>query len=131
MMQVYIAAVEFKFGIYDYRNAVADLLTLKQKCTVEEYNKEFDSIRFHVSTHNRGYDELLFTSHFVNGLKDELKAAVHYRKQINVSWQKTEEHMYQIHPYIYDISVDRGHSSRQIYHIPNNHELTIHKKYVK
>jgi hypothetical protein len=58
-MQVYsssqfIAAVESKFGIYDYSNAVTDLLTLKQQCTVEEYTKEFDSIRFHVSTHNRG-----------------------------------------------------------------------------
>jgi len=44
---------------------------------VEEYTSEFEAIQFQVSMHNPGYDELFFASHFVKGLKEEVRASVH------------------------------------------------------
>lgn len=72
----FIAAVEEKFGAYDYKKALDTLLELKQESSVEEYAKEFESVRYQLSMHNPGYDELFFASHFVRGLKDELRGAV-------------------------------------------------------
>lgn len=44
--------------------------------TVEEYTKEFEAIRFIVSMYNPAYDELYFASHFVKGLKEEIRGVV-------------------------------------------------------
>lgn len=43
---------------------------------MEEYAKEFEGICFMVTMHNPGYDDLFFGSHFVKGLKDELRGMV-------------------------------------------------------
>jgi hypothetical protein len=43
---------------------------------VEDYIKEFEAIQYQVSMFNIGFDDLLFTSHFVNGLKDEIRGVV-------------------------------------------------------
>jgi hypothetical protein len=40
----FVAAVEQKFGAFDYRNAIQDLLTLKQEGTVEDYIKDFKAL---------------------------------------------------------------------------------------
>lgn len=69
-------AVNVKFRANDYRNAVSDLLELKQEGTVEEYTTAFESLRYQVDMHNLGYDELLFVSQFVKGLKEEIRGAV-------------------------------------------------------
>lgn len=72
----FTTAVETKFGAYDYRSALEDLLELKQTSSVEEYTKEFEALRFQVSMHNPGYDEVFFASHFIKGLKEEIRAVV-------------------------------------------------------
>jgi len=37
-------AVEAKFGAHDYRDAIEELLTLKQTTTVEEYAQAFENL---------------------------------------------------------------------------------------
>jgi hypothetical protein len=44
--------------------------------SVEKYIKEFHGVQFQVSMFNPGFDELFFTSHFINGLKEEIKHVV-------------------------------------------------------
>jgi hypothetical protein len=40
----FVAAVDEKFGAYDYRKALQDLLTVRQEGFVEEYTKDFEAI---------------------------------------------------------------------------------------
>jgi hypothetical protein len=68
--------VEEKFGKDDYREALTELLELKQTGSVEEYFCEFQELQFQLCMHNEGYDDLFFASQFVNGLKEELKYTV-------------------------------------------------------
>lgn len=73
---IFVAAVEQKFGAYDYRKAVTDLLSIRRVTSVEDYTKEFEAAQFQVSMFNTGYDDMFFTSHYVNGLKDEIRYTV-------------------------------------------------------
>jgi hypothetical protein len=41
----FASAVEEKFGVYDYRSSIQDLLQVKQEGTVEEYTKAFLAIQ--------------------------------------------------------------------------------------
>jgi hypothetical protein len=43
---------------------------------VEEYTKAFQTIQFQVAMFNPGFDEMFFTTHFVNGLKEEIMPVV-------------------------------------------------------
>jgi hypothetical protein len=43
---------------------------------VEEYTKEFEVLQFQVAMFNIGFDEMFFTSYFVNGLKEEIRGVV-------------------------------------------------------
>lgn len=72
----FVTAVEQKFGAYDYRRALSDMLALRQEGTVEDYTREFESAQFAVSMHNVGYDDMFFVSHYINGLKEEIKGPV-------------------------------------------------------
>lgn len=54
---VFSAAVEQKFGAYDYRKVVTDLLSLKQEGIAEEYTKEFEAAQIQVSMFNTSYDD--------------------------------------------------------------------------
>jgi hypothetical protein len=74
--QVFVDAVQHKFGAYDYHKAIQDLLSVKQEGSVEDYTQEFQAIQFQVSMFNVGFDELFFTSHFINGLKEDIKLLV-------------------------------------------------------
>ncbi|KAK3151850.1 hypothetical protein QOZ80_3AG0251460 [Eleusine coracana subsp. coracana] len=71
--EVFARAVENKFDAYDYRQHIHDLLSFKQKGSVDEYVAEFDAARYQVAMHK---DETLFVSHFVDGLKDEIRGTV-------------------------------------------------------
>lgn len=55
-------AVEQKFGIDDYRNAIAKLLALKQNGTVEEYTSRFQALQFDITMHSCHYDDLFFAT---------------------------------------------------------------------
>jgi hypothetical protein len=72
----FVVAIEEKFGAYDYRQAIQDLLQLRQEGTVEEYTQEFEVVQFQVFMFNTGFDDLFFTSHYINGLKEKLRSAV-------------------------------------------------------
>jgi hypothetical protein len=74
---MFVAAVEAMFGVYDHHSSLQDLLQLKQDSTVEEYIKQFQAKQFQVAMHNPGFDEMFFTAHFINGLKEEIKSVVH------------------------------------------------------
>lgn len=72
----FYVVVEQKFGADDYRTALTDLIALKQTGTVEDYTTQFQAPQFDISMHNGQYDELFFTSHYINGLKDDVRAGV-------------------------------------------------------
>jgi hypothetical protein len=52
----FVAAVEVKFGAYDYRKAIQDVLPLKQVRSVEDYTREFEVVQFQVSMFNADSD---------------------------------------------------------------------------
>jgi hypothetical protein len=68
--------VENKFGAYDYRRVVQDLLVLRHEGFVEDYIRDFEALQYQVAMYNTGYDDMFFTSHFVNGLKEKLRGSV-------------------------------------------------------
>jgi hypothetical protein len=39
---------------------------------VEDYTKDLEAVQFQVSMFNARLDDLFFTSHFINDLKDEI-----------------------------------------------------------
>jgi hypothetical protein len=49
---------------------------VKQEGLVKDYTQEFQAIQFQVSMFNARFDELFFTSHFINGLKEVIKLVV-------------------------------------------------------
>jgi hypothetical protein len=72
----FMAAVEQKFGAYDYIHALNELLELRQVNSVEEYATAFENLQFQVEMHNSGYDTMFFVTQFTRGLKPEISAAV-------------------------------------------------------
>lgn len=71
-----MTAVEEKFGADDHRKFMKQLLSLKQKGTVEEYQLQFESLSYQLSIQNPHYDEQFFVSQFIRGLKSEIRGAV-------------------------------------------------------
>lgn len=69
-------AIKQEFGADDYCSALNDLIALKQTGTVEEYTTQFQALQFGITMHSCHYDDLFFTSHYVSGLKDEIRAVV-------------------------------------------------------
>jgi hypothetical protein len=69
----FVTPIEEKFGTYDYRKAIQELLSIKHDVFLEDYNKDFEVVQFHVSMFNSVFDDMFFTSHYVNGLRDEIK----------------------------------------------------------
>jgi len=68
--------MEQQFGADDYRNALTELIDLRQSGTVEDYTTKFEQLQFDITMHSCHYDDLFFTSHYVSGLKDEIRAVV-------------------------------------------------------
>jgi ribosomal protein L32 len=52
------------------------LLSLKQRGSVEEYQQQFEELSYQVAIQNTHYDEQFYVSQFIRGLKSELRAAV-------------------------------------------------------
>jgi hypothetical protein len=69
-------AIEQEFGVDDYRSALTDLIALKQTSFVEEYTTQFQALQFNITMHSCQYDDLFFTSHYVSGLKEEIRGVV-------------------------------------------------------
>jgi hypothetical protein len=71
-----VAAVEAKFGADDHRKYMKQLLALKQKGTVEEYQIQFEELSYQIAIQNPNYDEQFYVSQFIRGLKTEIRATV-------------------------------------------------------
>lgn len=56
----FMAAVENKFGTYDYVHALSKLLELKQVGSVDEYVSQYESLQFRIEMHNTRYDNMFF-----------------------------------------------------------------------
>jgi hypothetical protein len=56
----FIMAVEAEFGEDDQRRSMKALLDLKQTTTVEDYQREFQTLVYQVLMHNPNYDEQFF-----------------------------------------------------------------------
>jgi hypothetical protein len=69
-------AIEQEFGADDNRSALANLIALKQTGTVDEYTTQFQALQFDITMHSSHYDDWFFTSHYVSGLKEEVRAVV-------------------------------------------------------
>lgn len=72
----FMDAVELKFGAYDYEHALAELLELKQTTSVGDYVTEYESLQFMIEMHNPGYDQTVFITQFIRGLKLEILPVV-------------------------------------------------------
>ena len=64
-----------QFGLDDHRKVMKAFISLKQIGTVA-YQFAFQELVYKASMLNPHYDEQLFISHFIRGLKPELRAAV-------------------------------------------------------
>jgi hypothetical protein len=69
-------AVEEKFGADDHRRFMKQLLALKQRGTVEEYQLQFEELSYQIAIQNPHYDEQFYVSQFIKGLKSDIRAAV-------------------------------------------------------
>ena len=72
----FIVVVGKKFGANDYRDAMSELLELKQTDSVEDYAAAFENLQFEITMHNSGFDDTFFMSQFVKGLKLDISAGV-------------------------------------------------------
>jgi hypothetical protein len=72
----FVTVVEDRFWAYDYRQAIQELLSIRQEGSVEDYTREFEAVQFQVSMFHIGFDEMFFTAQYVNGLKDEVRFAM-------------------------------------------------------
>uniref|UniRef100_A0ACD5TPE7 Uncharacterized protein n=1 Tax=Avena sativa TaxID=4498 RepID=A0ACD5TPE7_AVESA len=73
---VLMSAVEEKFGADDHRKFMKQLLALKQRGTVEEYQAHFEELSYQIAIQNPNYDEQFYVSQFIRGLKSEIRAVV-------------------------------------------------------
>ena len=72
----FITVVEAKFSVDDHRSFMSAIIALKQKGTMAEYCGEFQELMFKLCSHNPYYDETMFVSHFLRGLKQDIRTAV-------------------------------------------------------
>lgn len=72
----FCAIIEEEFGADDFRTAMNELLDLKQVGTVEDYTTKFQATQFSITMHNNSYDDMFFTSQYIRGLKEEIRATV-------------------------------------------------------
>lgn len=71
-----MTAVEEKFGADDHRKFMKQLLALKQRGSVQEYQLQFESLCYQICMQNPHYDEQFFVSQFIRGLKPEIRGVV-------------------------------------------------------
>lgn len=65
-----------EFECDNQRDKNRELLALKQTGSVMEYRRQFDLLVYQIRLYDPAFGGLMVVSHFVDGLKEELKAAV-------------------------------------------------------
>lgn len=71
-----MAAVQEKFGAFDYQHAINAMLELQQTGTVEVYVAAFEDLQFQISMYDQGMGDTYFISQFIKGLKPEIRFPV-------------------------------------------------------
>lgn len=68
--------VQEKFGAFEYKHAIDELLDLQQTTTVEDYVEAFQNLHYQIIMHDPGMGETYFITQFIKGLKPELRCQV-------------------------------------------------------
>jgi hypothetical protein len=71
-----VVAVSQAFEVNTHRVKTMELLNLCQTVSMEEYKLHFDQLVYHILLYDRTISETLLVSHFLMGLKDELKRSL-------------------------------------------------------
>lgn len=74
--EVFMKAVESKFGDNDYRESLTQLIELQQTDSLDVYMATFEELQYQLTMHNSGMDELFFITQFIKGLKPEIGSIV-------------------------------------------------------
>lgn len=82
----FITAVVAEFGCDEYDGQMSVLLQLRQTGTVAEYKRSFESCMYHLLSVDSSLNSKWFISHFVHGLRDDLRAAVRLQGPTSVTW---------------------------------------------
>jgi hypothetical protein len=69
-----VVAVSQAFEVNTHRVKTMELLNLCQTVSMEEYH--FDQLLYHILLYDRTISETLLVSHFLMGLKDELRRSL-------------------------------------------------------
>ena len=64
--------VLYEFDVNVHREEMRALMLLKQRCTVEQYKKEFNQLVYQLQLYEGTVSETMLVTTFVLGLKEEL-----------------------------------------------------------
>jgi len=78
------AALQTTFGPDDHWYALNELMDLKQTDTVEDYTTRFKSLQFDVTLHGCSYDDMFFATHYIRGLREDIRAVVEPQRPTTV-----------------------------------------------
>ena len=81
----FITAVVAEFGSEEYDGQMSVLLQLRQTGTVAEYQRAFENCMYHLLSVDATLNSKWFVSHFVNGLREEFRAAVRLQNPASVT----------------------------------------------
>jgi hypothetical protein len=82
----FMAAVQQKFGTYEYKHAIDELLELKQIGTVEDYVTTFESLQYQIEMYDQGMGDTYFIAQFIKRRKPEIRYQVH--GQVHTTMQR-------------------------------------------
>lgn len=65
-----------KFEVNTHRDKLAELLSIRQLGSVEEYRRHFEKLMYHIRLYDKTLNETLLVTQFILGLKYEIRAVV-------------------------------------------------------
>lgn len=72
----FIEAICFKFGKGEFQHTLRAFSGLRQLSSVIQYAEKFNELMHHMLAHHASWEPLFFVTHFLDGLKDEIRAPV-------------------------------------------------------
>jgi hypothetical protein len=95
--EAFVVVVSHEFEVNAHRMKTMELLKLKQIRSVEEYKDQFDQLVYHIMMYDKSISETMLVSHFLLGLKAELRHSVEMHLPATVSQASTlaavQEHL--------------------------------------
>lgn len=77
---LFVASVLDKFGRSEFQQLLRKFSRLKQTGSVLEYAEQFNVAMHSLLAHHGSWDPLFFTTHFLDGLRHEIKVAVMFHR---------------------------------------------------